>query len=182
MKKTTKLFAKKVLFKSLTLTAKILIGMFNIVDDMSFMRSHHSLCMTMSVSQARAYLADGKEYQNRQAYKRLIKKGWIKEKRNGKRVVAILTKSGKLAATEILLKHMCGRLPGREYCMVIFDIPEVAHEARDEFRNMLKRIGFSRHQQSVWCINKNITQGIIKIIKILKIKSWVRIYSVKEAN
>jgi hypothetical protein len=60
--------------------------------------------------------------------------------------------------------------------MVAFDFPEITHNARDEFRGILKRIGFVCHQQSVWCINKDVGNGVKRIIGLLGVKKWVRVY------
>jgi len=90
--------------------------------------------------------------------------------------VETLTESGEIAAIEATLKYRSPSLSAGEYCMVVFDIPEAAHAARDQFRNMLKRIGFTYHQRSVWCVQKEMNAGIRRIVNILKIEKWVRVY------
>jgi CRISPR-associated endoribonuclease Cas2 len=177
-KEKMKKVAKGVAFKSLTAAMHILIGLFELVDDMNFLRSHQSLCMGMSIEDAREYLAESEEYHRtyRRAFNRLKKKGWIEAKEVGRLVVETLTESGEIAAIEAMLKHRSPSLAAGEYCMVIFDIPEAAHAARDQFRYMLKRIGFVYHQRSVWCIQKEVSAGIKRIVNILKIDKWVRVY------
>jgi len=177
-KEKIKKIAKKAAVVSLTAAARILIGMFELVDDMNFLRSHQSLCTGMSIEDAREYLAECEEYHRtyRHAFNRLKKKGWIESKEIGRLVVETLTESGEIAAIEAVLKSRSPMLRAGEYCMVVFDVPEAAHAARDQFRNMLKRIGFVYHQRSVWCIQKEVSAGIKRIVDILKINKWVRIY------
>ena len=177
-KEKLKKAAKGAAVKSLTAAGYILIGLFELVDDMNILRSHQSLCMGMSIEDAREYMAECEEYHRTycRAFNRLKKKGWIESKEIGRLVVETLTESGEIAAIETMLGYRSPLLPAGEYCMVIFDIPEAAHAARDQFRNMLKRIGFVYHQRSVWCIQKEVSAGIRRIVDILKIEKWVRIY------
>jgi CRISPR-associated endonuclease Cas2 len=177
-KEKVKKVAKAVAVKSLSAAGHLLIGLFDLVDDMNFLRSHQSLCVGMSIEDAREYLAESEEYRRtyRRTFNRLKKKGWIESKEIGRLVVETLTESGEIAAIEAVLKSRSPLLNAGEYCMVVFDIPEAAHAARDQFRNMLKRIGFVYHQRSVWCIQKEVSAGIKRIVGILKIEKWVRIY------
>jgi len=177
-KEKIKIAAKSAAVASLSAVGHILIGLFELVDDMNFLRSHQSLCMGMSIEDAREYMAECEEYHRtyRRAFDRLKNKGWIEAKEIGRLVVETLTESGEIAAIEAMLKHRSPLLSTGEYCMVVFDIPEAAHAARDQFRNMLKRIGFVYHQRSVWCARKEMSSGIRRIVNILKIEKWVRIY------
>jgi len=177
-KEKIKKLAKRAAVGSLTAAGHILIGLFDLVDDMNFLRSHQSLCAGMSIEDAREYLAESEEYHRtyRHAFNKLKKKGWIESKEVGRLVVETLTDSGEIAAIAAVLKNRSPLLGAGEYCMVVFDIPEAAHAARDQFRNMLKRIGFVYHQRSVWCIQKEVSAGMKRIVAILKIEKWVRIY------
>ena len=181
-KKAMKQMAKKAAIKSLTVAGKIIVGMFDMVDDMNFMRSHQSLCMAMSVGDARAYMAEIEEYrtEHRHAFRRLKKRGWIEERKIGGRMLTVLTESGEVAALEILLNRISPTLSSGEWWMVAFDFPEVAHNARDEFRRFLKRVGFNRHQQSIWCSKKDIGNETRRLIKILGVDKWVRLYRATE--
>jgi CRISPR-associated endonuclease Cas2 len=181
-KEKIKKIAKSAAVKSLTAAGCVLIGLFDLIDDMNFLRSHQSLCAGMSIEDAREYLAESEEYHRtyRRAFDRLKNKGWIKEKEVGRLMIEILTESGEIAAIEAMLKYRSPMLSSGEYCMVVFDIPEAAHAARDQFRNMLKRIEFVYHQRSVWCIQKEVSVGIKRIIMILKVDKWVRIYKSHE--
>jgi len=179
-----KSIVKKIALKGLSATGYILLGLYQFFDDLYFMRDHQSLCQAMSVSQARAYIAECESYRRgyNRAYYRLKEKQWIESRKIGQKAVMVLTQSGEVAAIELILKYNSSRLPHKEYCMVVFDIPEAAHAARDKFRNMLKRIGFSYHQRSVWCIEKDVGKGIQRIVEIMKIKRWVRIYNAREES
>jgi CRISPR-associated endonuclease Cas2 len=173
---------KKAAIKSLTVAAKIIIGMFELVDDMNYMRSHQSLCLAMSVGEVRAYMAEIEEYrkEHRHTFRRLKNRGWIIERKIGGRMLTVLTESGKVAALEIRLKTARTILLRGEYWMIAFDFPEVAHKARDKFRRYLKRVGFNRHQQSIWCSKKDIGNEIWRLIKILGVDKWVRLYRATE--
>jgi len=65
--------------------------MFELVDDMNFLRSHQSLCLAMSVGEARAYMAEIEEYrkEHRHAFRRLKKRGWIEERKIGGRMLTV---------------------------------------------------------------------------------------------
>ena len=156
--------------------------MFEFVDDMGYMRSHQSLCRSMSVNQARAYMAEIEEYRKdyRHTMRRIKTRGWAEERMIGGRMMTVLSKSGEIEAIKILLRNMINELPKDEYWMVAFDFPEVAHAARDEFRRYLKRAGFNSHQQSIWCTQKDAGKKLQRLISILKIDRWVRIYNAKE--
>lgn len=168
--------------RTLSAAAKVLIAMFEFFDDMDFMCSHQNLCQSMSVSEARDYVAEIQDYKkkNRRAFNRLKNKGWIEDKEMGRNVIETLTENGEIAALEKLLGYKAPPLPKGEYCMVVFDIPEAAHATRDRFRNLLKRIGFCYHQRSVWCADKEVGAGLRRIVEILKIKRWVRVYKSHE--
>ena len=180
--KVVKQMAKKAAVKTLTVAGKIVLGMFEFFDDMTFFRSHQNLCLGMTIGEARAYMAEIEEYRkdHRHAFRRLKKRGWVEERKIGGRMLTVLTASGEVAALEIRLKMVRTTLSNGVSLMIAFDFPEVAHKARDEFRRFLKRVGFNRHQQSIWCSNKDMGNEIGRLIKILGVKKWVRLYHVIE--
>jgi len=176
--KQIKRILKKAGALSLTAAGVIVVGLFDFFDDLAFMRRHTSLCQSMSVGQARAYLAETEFYRkkHRQAFHRLKKRGWLEERKIGGNMIAVLTESGEVAAIETILKKISPKLNNGEYLMVAFDFPEVAHAARDEFRRLIKRVGFVRHQQSVWCTQKDAAKYLKRLINIMGISKWVRLY------
>jgi len=181
-KKKVKQIAKQAALGSLTIAGKIIFGMFELVDNMNFLRSHQNLCAGMSISEDRAYLAETEAYRKeyRRAFNRLENCGLIENRRVGGRMMAILTDDGEVAALEIYLKMMKAELTHGECWMITFDFPVVANKARDMFRRFLIRTGFNRHQQSVWCTKKDVGKAICRVITILKIEKWVRLYRATE--
>jgi hypothetical protein len=68
-KKNVKQIAKQAAIGSLTIAGKIIFGMFELVDDMNFLRSHQSLVRRdVDKRSKRAYLAETEAY--RKEYRR----------------------------------------------------------------------------------------------------------------
>jgi len=112
----------------------------------------------------------------RRALVRLRERRWVVEQREGDRVVDALTRDGKIAALEIVLRHTMRRLPAGQCLLVSFDIPEGARMARQQFRRLLKQSGFKFDHLSVWCTDKDVGTELRELVRILSIKKWVHIF------
>ncbi|NQV90456.1 CRISPR-associated endonuclease Cas2 [Candidatus Uhrbacteria bacterium] len=103
------------------------------------------------------------------------KKEWIQDQRKGNEVVFILSNEAIVAyltnsaISESQNNHTFETL-------VVFDIPEVARKARQHFRRLLKKFGFSQIQRSVWSSMNNMGQQMQTLVKILGIEKWVNVY------
>lgn len=88
----------------------------------------------------------------KRALDRLIKQGYAQRTGNRKDHIE-LTSRGQTLLARLSLGEARYKPPERwdgKWRIVIFDIPEVRHLARDHLRDFLQRIGFLMLQASVW--------------------------------
>lgn len=167
--------------KVLGITGMILIEIFEQCEDANFLRSHPWAGYSQSIRDDREEYRLRNEYvyqlSRNQAIKRLKEGKYLKACKEGKRVIYILTNSGKARAIQTALKSSKGLLSNKT-CLVSFDFPEVSRKARNYFRYYLKSVGFKFVQGSVWSIDRDVVELMNKLICLLRIKSWVKIYVV----
>lgn len=71
-------------------------------------------------------------------------------------------------------------LPKGIVCIVVFDIPEKNRKIRKLLSTLLTELVFFRFQKSVWVSQFDNAKALKKLLVMLKIKKWVRIYTGKE--
>lgn len=81
-----------------------------------------------------------------------------------------------LKGRQIIQPFVAEKLESGGQLMVIFDIPEDSAELRRKFRLLLRQLGFTQIQQSVWMSGFNHKQIIIDSIKDLGLDGWVQLY------
>ena len=111
----------------------------------------------------------------------LKKKGWIKVKvLEGKKAI-LLTPKGVQKITKLKYKKLKKkkRKDGR-WEMVIFDIPETKRQKRDSLRELLKLLGYSQLQKSIWVSPYDVLEETQKIIINLKLEKHVRLLLIEE--
>jgi len=144
--------------KTLTVAAKILIALIEEVEDMQYMRTHCYAVLGKDVRSERYESEIGRrlheEKIRRQAIKRLREQKFIKLRKEGDRVSYELTRSGKIKAMKVLIMHSSDYYFDKRICLVSFDFPEAASQARKVFRRFLKNVGFKFVQGSVWSSKK----------------------------
>jgi hypothetical protein len=175
---------KKVAYKALTIADKALLGLWEMYDDISYSQIHPRLVLAVGARRAREIVAAKEQFQQEREKKKALwqlkRNKWIKLQKEGVRVEYEITKNGKIAALEAIMKCTRSLLVKGEWILVVFDFPEPARKSRGVFRRLLKRVGFEREQLSVWRTNKNIFYEIDKIIVLLKIDRWVKVYLARE--
>lgn len=180
-----KLWAKKIAKKALGITGRILIELIEQCEDFSFLYYHHWAGSSQSIRADRYDMERRQEwraeYRRKQAIRRLKKAKFIKAKKVGDRAIYILTESGKVKALEVAIRSSQYVFADR-LCVVSFDFPEAARHARNHFRYFLKKAGFRFVQGSVWSMDRDVSEPIICLIKILRIRQWVKVYLVSEKN
>ena len=67
-------------------------------------------------------------------------------------------------------------LRGGGQLMVIFDIPEDFGQQRRQFRTLLKYLGFSQVQRSVWVSPNDHAQVVKEAVDELQLGGWVQVY------
>ena len=65
---------------------------------------------------------------------------------------------------------------------VSFDIPEPLHANRDQFRRVIKRMGFRQIQQSLWVIDKNVGELVEIAAKEYGIEEYVAYIVAEKTN
>jgi FPC/CPF motif-containing protein YcgG len=84
----------------------------------------------------------------------------------------ILTSKGRQTVQPFIARQL---RDGGEL-MVIFDIPEDSGSQRRQFRALLRYLGFSQIQRSVWISPNDHTHVVREAIEELGIGDWVQIY------
>ncbi|HPF30926.1 MAG TPA: CRISPR-associated endonuclease Cas2 [Candidatus Saccharibacteria bacterium] len=81
-----------------------------------------------------------------------------------------------LKGRQIIQPFIANQLESDGQLMVIFDIPEDSAELRRKFRLLLRQLGFSQIQQSVWMSIQDHQQILIDSINDLGLQGWVQLY------
>jgi hypothetical protein len=169
-----------VAYAALTVADKVLLGLWDMFDDISYSQIHPRLVLAVGARRAREIVSAKERFRQERKKKKALwqlkRNKWIKLQKEGERVEYEITKNGRLAALEIIMRCTNSCLPAGEACLVIFDFPEAAKESRQTFRRFLRRIGFEFIQLSVWSSKKNIFFEIREAVGILKLGRWVKIY------
>ena len=108
-----------------------------------------------------------------QSYARLKKKDYVTNDNN-----PTLTTKGSRYVQPFVAKQ----LEGGGQLMVIFDIPEDFGDRRRQLRNLLRQLGFTQTQRSVWITSYDHVQIIRDAIKELNIGDWVELYEVSKVS
>ena len=169
---------------TLSVAAKVLIALIDEVEDMQYMRTH---CYSVIGKDVRSERYESErvkllyeEKMKRQAVQRLKRQKFIKMRKEGERVIHELTNDGKIKIMKTVI--ICGRdyYIDDQVCLVSFDFPEAASEARKIFRRFLKSAGFKFVQGSVWSSRKSVAPILKDLVSRLGIKRWVEIYEARQ--
>ncbi len=170
--------------KILSVAERILIELIEEVEDMQYMRTHAYAALGHDVRSMRYESEEGKrlheEKMKRQAVRRLKEQKFIKLRKEGDKMIHVLTVSGKVRAIKIAIRHCSEFYLDQRICLVSYDFPEAAKEARRAFRRFLKSVGFKFVQGSVWSINKNVIREFLLLVEVLRIRRWVEVYEARQ--
>jgi DNA-binding transcriptional regulator PaaX len=108
-----------------------------------------------------------------QSYARLKQRGLITDTRTPK-----LTAKGK----EQVQPYVAEKLDDGKQLMVIFDIPEDFGEHRRQLRNLLRHLGFTQVQRSVWVSSHDHKQVVKEAVADLKVNGWVELFETKKLS
>ncbi len=88
-----------------------------------------------------------------------------------------ISEKGQIVALRDAIAQKRKKLPKNRFCLVAFDIPEDKNDSRKSFRRMLKDLGFSPHQRSLWISQKNVTHELNQLFLLMDInRDWITIY------
>jgi len=170
--------------KALSVAGRILIELMEQVDDIKFTETHYRSIFSSDLRAERYESEEGRrlheEKMKRQAIKRLVDQKYIKLREQGRRMIYELTNDGKIKALKILIANSEKYYKDGLICVVSFDFPQAANEARRVFRNFLKSVGFTFVQGSVWSIKKDVSKEIRHLIELLKIPRWALVFEARQ--
>ena len=95
------------------------------------------------------------------------------------------TKEGKLAMRELRTRppHRFGPAPrAKELKIITFDIPEKSRAIRNWLRRILRDLGMTKLQQSVWAGNIALPEEFFEALRRLHIFSCVEIFAVTKSG
>ena len=161
--------------KTLTVTAELLLKIFEKTDDFFFCLNYPSLTKHMSARAARQYL-EYKWHGVPHPINLLNKKGYIEIKKLNDQILVKITSNGKIIAQQLRISLIRKPLPEGQILIVAFDIPERAKGARTVFRRSLKRMGFKQIQKSIWATSFCVIKEMNDLIESLCIKKWVKLF------
>lgn len=110
------------------------------------------------------------------AIERLSKYGYLTKLKKNKQLCLKLTGKGILKLQRITWKtQKQNKINKKEFCLVIFDIPENKKRIRDLFRRCLYELGFEKLQKSVFISYSDTSQEIKKLIRSCGVDEYVEI-------
>ncbi len=114
---------------------------------------------------------------------KLKKDGLVVEKARDNKVSPSLTKDGKeklnnLMAGYLFSPHRYCKELSKNLVIVIFDIPEIHRNRRGWLRSVLRNLGFTMIQKSVWVGKSKIPRQFIDDLHKLSLSSYVEIFQV----
>ncbi len=116
------------------------------------------------------------------ALNRLRDQGKVRITRVGNQKFIRLTELGQL---QVLLLKSVQNLPkvwDKKWRVIIFDIPEQARSQRNQFRILLKRIGFVKLQASVFISPFPISKEVVEYLQIGGLINHIRILRVDQLD
>lgn len=71
-------------------------------------------------------------------------------------------------------------MPAGKHILIIFDIPEAHRKKRAWLRWILRDLGYSMIQRSVWMGDQKVPESFLEVIKDLKIAPYIEIFEVSK--
>lgn len=111
--------------------------------------------------------------------RRLLKKGYVRKKREGRSSILAITAEGRVNSVSLQ-----GCLWPEEWdgfwTLVFFDIRETSRRIRDLLRDLLKRLKFGMFQRSVWVFPGNFVAKLRKLMAQEGLQNYVLVISSKD--
>ncbi|MDO8444060.1 MAG: hypothetical protein Q7S80_00970 [bacterium] len=92
-----------------------------------------------------------------QIFSNLKNRGYIEVRKHGGQESVIFTNKARLAIVDKIAERSKNE---NKHFFVSFDIPEDERQGRDQFRRIIKRLGFRQIQKSLWVANKNFGEFV----------------------
>ncbi len=112
----------------------------------------------------------------------LKRRGYLQERVLGESRGYLVTPKGglRLLTLRLVPDSALRRLPGGKWLMVFFDVPETLRRQRDQFRGVLKSLGFEQVQRSVWVTPYQVQAELRELIHLLNFQSYAKPLLVEE--
>ena len=113
----------------------------------------------------------------------LKKYNYIKSKNLQNNNAIIITKKGIGKALRAKLKLENEKLQKRndgKWVMITFDIPQTHKKARSLLRSILKGLGYSMFQQSVWISPYDVSEKTERLLQFYSIDNYIKIFLIEE--
>jgi len=116
----------------------------------------------------------------REALKRLQNAEWLKVKKEGNAIIFRLEKDALCIAVQDRIRKTDAELPKGTVCLVAFDFPVGANDARTFWRRFLRSAGFAQKQLSVWVSEKDVVADVRLLVELLDVSRRVSVYRAQE--
>lgn len=112
----------------------------------------------------------------------LKRRGYLQEKVFGKTRGYVLTPKGEAKLCQLQLTEAAKRpkLPGGQWLMVFFDVPEAQKRAREILRAQLRLLGFEPVQKSVWVTRADVRLPLRRWLAMRQLARYAKLLLVKE--
>jgi|SRR3989344_4610458 len=128
----------------------------------------------------RAGSVNRKRYYN--SLYQLKQSGMVEMTKKNNQLFLKLTNKGELKALIAKIKIPNKTRWDGKWRFVIFDIPEVSKQKRDQLRRLLKQAGFKKIQSSVFASPYPIAREAIEYLKKVKLKKYIKFLRVDEID
>ncbi len=111
----------------------------------------------------------------------LKKKGYLRERKLPNKKAFAITSKGMKKISHIAKRIR--RLPERKdnkLQMIMYDIPELRKDDREDFREALKLLGYTKLQKSVWVSRYDVFGETQELIREYRVGGCVRLFLVEE--
>lgn len=117
-----------------------------------------------------------------QATHTLKRRGYLEEKVFGQSRGYVLTPKGEVKLLQLEMIETVQRplLPGGQWLIVFFDVPEDQRRMRDFLRSQLRFLGFEPVQKSVWVTRTDVRLQLRKWLEVHQLGRYAKLLLVKE--
>jgi hypothetical protein len=105
--------------------------------------------------------------------------GYLKTKNFEKYKVFVLTPKGIEKVLRVKFTSS-PKTKSDKWLMVIFDVPEDKRKQRDQFRRMLKLLGYQQLQKSIWISPYNVISETKNLIKLFDLERFVQLLTLEK--
>ncbi len=114
--------------------------------------------------------------QEQQAIHRLHHRKLVEARKTAQGLEVLLTDAGQVEALRWAILTETSTLPEGQRCYVSFDIPELSRNQRNEFRRLLRKVGFQLVHQSLWRSRKDVGRLLGQLVVSSKLEKAIFVF------